>query len=127
MEGFRLLTVRHDGNAVTAVLPYRHFLGQEYREGLKHDYRQLTQLGSAAVRLDLRAVEHIDGAFAGLLVQLARGLADGGGRLTVEASPSLAELFRITRLDRLFEVLVGPGDTRTAGPAEPNAAADRGA
>lgn len=105
MEGFRFLTVLPNRNAVCAVLPYRELCGEEYREGLEHDYRRLIQLGVAAVRLDLRAVEFIDGAFVGPLVLFARRLAAGGGRLTVEASPNLAELFRILKLDLLFEVL----------------------
>ncbi len=115
MEGLRLPTAHADGSTVFAALPHRQLMGQEYREGLEHDYRRLSQSGATAIRLDLRAVEFIDGAFPGRLVGLARAVAAKRGRLTVEASPNLAEIFRITKLDRLLEVVWDDGP-QAAGP-----------
>lgn len=126
VEGFRVLTVHPNGDTVIAVLPHHRLLGLEYREGLEHDYLRLSQLGGTAVRLDLRAVEYIDGAFLGLLIKLVKGLAAGDGRLTVEVSDNLAEILRITKMDRLFEVVRGPGDAGAAGQAEPAAEAEGG-
>jgi anti-anti-sigma regulatory factor len=124
VEDFRLLAVHSGGDTVFAVLPHRQLMGQEYREQLEHDFRRLSQLGAAAVRLDLRAVEFIDGAFTGLLIRLVRALAAGGACLTVEASPNLVEVFQIIKLDRLFEVIPWKGETASAGSAEPPAPDD---
>lgn len=113
---FRLLTVRVEGDVAVAVIPCRRLMGHEYRDRLEDDFRRLSCLGVAAVRLDAGAVEFIDGEFPGLLIGLAKGMAAGGGRLTVEASAGLAEIFRVTNLDRLFAVVAAG---RVMGPAEP--------
>ncbi|MFO0968761.1 MAG: STAS domain-containing protein [Gemmataceae bacterium] len=120
MEGLRLLTARSDGDTLFAVLPQRELIGEEYREGLAHDFSRLSQSEVAAIRLDLQAVEFIDGAFMGLLLRLVRSLLARGERLTVVASDHLREVLQITRFDRLFEVI-------PAVPLEAAASPGRGA
>lgn len=109
MEELRLLTARAEGGTIHAALPLSRVMGRACRDGLEHDCRLLAETGAVAVRLDLRAVAFIDGAFFGVLVGLARDLRRAGGRLTVEASADLADVLRVTRLDRLIEVVGGPG------------------
>ena len=117
MYEFRLLTVRFDGHTLHAVLPYTRLIGHWYREGLTEDFGQLPEFGASVIRIDLRSVESIDGYFLRPLITLAKSLAAVGARLTVEVSPKMEEVLRITRLDRLFEVVGGAGEMRTADPA----------
>jgi anti-anti-sigma regulatory factor len=119
VDGFRLINVRLDGDTLHAILPYPRMLGQDYREELGQDFSRLCELRAAVVRLDLSAVDYIDGFFPGLVIRLARSLAAAGRQLTVEASPNLEPVFRLTKLDRMFEVVSGAGKTGQASSAEP--------
>jgi anti-anti-sigma regulatory factor len=114
---FRLLTVRFDGHTLHAVLPYTRLIGHWYREGLDEDLDRLPRFGASVVRLDLRSVEFIDGYFLRPLIILAKSLATVEAQLIVEVSPKMEEVLRITRLDRLFEVVGGAGEMHTADPA----------
>jgi anti-anti-sigma regulatory factor len=125
MDDFRILNVRLDGDTVLAVLPCRQLAGQEYREDLRHDYRRLCELPAAVIRLDLRSVEYIDAYFTSPLILLAKSLGKAKRRLTVQASANLEEVFRITKLDHLFEMVSGTGNTSEEKPAEQAVAADR--
>ena len=110
MRVFHLLTVRFDGNTLHAEVPYSQLIGPECINNLIDDFEQLCEFGASVVRLDLRSVQFIDGRFAGTLIVLVRSLTKVGARLTVQASHDLEEVFRITKLDQLFEVIGRDGE-----------------
>jgi len=62
--------------------------------------------------LDLSRVGYLSSAALGMLLGLARAVAERGGRLKLAGlSPENRELFRITRLDGVFDICE---DVRTA-------------
>ena len=55
--------------------------------------------------LDFSNVEHLSSAALGVLIKLNRQVADAGGRLKLsDISPPIFEVFRITRLNKLFDI-----------------------
>jgi anti-anti-sigma regulatory factor len=117
VEGFRLLNVYLKGGTLHATLACPRLVGPEYAEALEEDLGRLHSLGSGTVWLDLRGVAFVDNRFAGLIIGLWCSLAAAGRRLTVQARPPLANVFRVTKLDQLFEMINGPDSTAQADPA----------
>lgn len=59
--------------------------------------------GARHVVLDVQNVRSIDSACVGVLVELLRSVQDRGGRVAlVHAGDNIEQLFRLTKLDRLF-------------------------
>ena len=111
MEACRLLSVRFEGDVLYAALPHGRLLGQEFED----DCRRLSGCGAPVVRLDLRTVEIIDGDFFVPVLRLAKSLGEAGARLDVVLSADLAEVCRITRLDRLLRITGPDGSPTTDG------------
>ncbi len=104
MEVYQLLIVDHSHDEIVASLPHRQLIGPEDRERLAGDFQRLCESNASIIKLDLRVLEFIDGHFPGMLVALARNLAAAGSRLTVNVSPDIAEVLKITKLDQLVEL-----------------------
>ena len=57
------------------------------------------------IAMDLFAIEFIDSSGLGGLLSILRSLSEGGGDLRLAAPSTVVEsLFRITRMNRVFEV-----------------------
>ena len=55
--------------------------------------------------LSFQNVEHLSSAALGMLIQLHHKVEEGNGRLILaEIIPSIFEVFKITRLNKLFEI-----------------------
>jgi anti-sigma B factor antagonist len=55
--------------------------------------------------IDLGGVEYLASSVLGKLINLKKRLGAGGGRLSLQhVHPDLVEVFRITRLDRVFDL-----------------------
>lgn len=55
--------------------------------------------------LDIQNVRHMDSACVGTMVETLNKLANAGGRIALaNAGNSIANLFRLTRLDRVFPI-----------------------
>jgi len=59
---------------------------------------------SGPIRIDLSAVRYLDSAFLSALVRLRRRLPETAVEIVVEGE-SLRRIFRITQLDRLFDLV----------------------
>ena len=71
--------------------------------------RELDEIVGGADRIKLllsfATVEHLSSAALGMLIRLNQKITDRNGRLVLaEISPDIFEVFKITRLDRLFEI-----------------------
>ena len=55
--------------------------------------------------IDLSEVQHLASPMLGKLINLKKRLGGGGGRLGLQhVHPDLLQVFRITRLDRVFDL-----------------------
>ncbi|MFM9058920.1 MAG: STAS domain-containing protein [Planctomycetaceae bacterium] len=89
-------------------------LDAEGAEPLAQEIDRLLRAGEHIVRLDLAAVTFVSSAGIGALGAAHRKLRSAGGRLeVVAASPQVATVLKLTRLD----TLIGPGASATAAPA----------
>ncbi len=66
---------------------------------------ELTETGACDFVLDLHAVQFMDSACLGCLVEALNRLASRGGRIALaNGNHSVQYLFRLTRLDRVFAI-----------------------
>lgn len=107
-DSYQLLEVESRGNTLVAVLPTPRPSGDSIRDKLRHDFALLATQAPDCVELDLRTVEYMDGAITTQLIQLWKRLKDRETRLIIVPTQPLAEIFEITKLDRLFEVVDVP-------------------
>lgn len=104
-DSYQILQVQSRGDVVLAWLNESRVIGDLVRDRLRHDFNLLADRTESCVELDLRSVEYLDGALTSQLVFLWKRLKDRQARLVVVPTRTLAEIFEITKLDRLFEVV----------------------
>lgn len=87
-----------------AVLPLSTILGHDLSQALRWDFERLVPCAPDSILLNFRQVEFIDGSFFCRVLELRRELQEHSFGLTVQLSPSLAEVARVTKLDQLLEL-----------------------
>ncbi|GIW86507.1 MAG: hypothetical protein KatS3mg108_0831 [Isosphaeraceae bacterium] len=99
------VTVR--GPTTVVELLDREIVRDEAIDALAQQLNQLVEEGGHRdLLLDFGAVEFLSSAALSRLIQIKKKLSGVGGRLRLCAmEPDLREVFRITRLDTVFEIL----------------------
>jgi anti-anti-sigma factor len=137
----RLLQVEPDEDGAVVRLACTHLLDEQTLTRLRAEFRAfLDKSEGRQVTLDMSKVEHVSSAALAALISFHAGLHKRGGTLRLGGqphrlllNPSVAEVFRLTRLHSLFgldprpgapEVLAPPSDAddRAASPPAPKAA-----
>ena len=93
-------------HAPTARLPLSGELDVTNAEAIRAEIDGITDAHpGAAVSLDLTAVTFVDSSALGALVgALQHARKQGGDVVVTGLTPSVAKIFRVTGLDRVFEV-----------------------
>jgi anti-sigma B factor antagonist len=61
--------------------------------------------GSVKLLLDFKNVEHLSSAALGMLINLEKEVSQAKGRLMLsDINPQIYEVFKITRLNKMFEI-----------------------
>ncbi|WP_020470241.1 STAS domain-containing protein [Zavarzinella formosa] len=107
-DTYRLLRVRAIGDELLAVAPVTNLHGNPDADSFRADLRILENCLAKRVRLDVGEVTIIDGSFMAAVVKLWKILHARAVEFTVTASTPLAEIMAITKLDKLFPVIVVP-------------------
>jgi len=94
------------GPALVVVLKPKHLLDIVSVERMGAGLKELIDRSQGMpVVLDFSRVSHLSSAALGLLISLQRRFARQDGRLVLAGlSSDLQEIFRITKLDRLFDI-----------------------
>jgi anti-anti-sigma factor len=93
-----------DGFVVVSFLE-KNCLGEATVAELDAEFGRLACGSALTILLDLSHVEHLDSASFKVIIRLRRVLKKRGGSLILCAlPPTLAEVFRITKLDQFFSV-----------------------
>jgi len=94
------------GPALVVVLKPKHLLDIVSVERMGAGLKELIDRSQGMpVVLDFSRVSHLSSAALGLLISLQRRFARQDGRLVLAGlSSDLQEVFRITKLDRLFDI-----------------------
>ncbi len=73
-------------------------------EEFKNEIATLIQQGKRTILLNLSKVNFIDSCGLGALISIFKSLTDKGWLGLCEATPNVADLFKLTRMDRLFDI-----------------------
>ncbi len=71
---------------------------------LKHQIAQLLDDGATRIVLDLSAVTFMDSSSLGALVSLLKMVGNRGDLIIAGAKGIVADLFKLTRMDRVFRM-----------------------
>ncbi|WP_039018703.1 STAS domain-containing protein [Halocynthiibacter namhaensis] len=81
----------------------------------KDKMRKLTEFGPDKIELNLASVEFIDSSGLGAVVASMKQLPMGKTLCLLDLTPTVAKVFRLTRMDSVFEIRTSnatDGDTR---------------
>ncbi|MBX3026120.1 STAS domain-containing protein [bacterium] len=70
--------------------------------------------GHGLIALDLSSVDFIDSSGLGAIVSALKHLGDRGDLVIVGAKPAVHNLFRLTRMDKVFRMYGGEADAIAA-------------
>jgi anti-anti-sigma factor len=100
-----LLAISEKDGFLVASFRVKNCLGSEAIAELCTECGQLAGGSKLTVLLDCSRIEHLDSGSLKVILRLHRTLKKRGGGLTLCAlPPTLAEVFRITKLDQFFSV-----------------------
>lgn len=97
--------VQRDGITVVSLLESKIVSEEAIQELGQQLYQLVESGGHRNLLLDFREVQYLSSAALGKLIQLKKKLGPVTGKLKLcSISPDLLEVFRITRLDTVFEI-----------------------
>ncbi|MBI1390971.1 MAG: anti-sigma factor antagonist [bacterium] len=95
---------RDDDGPVTIL----HFSEEEQLrspESLQSYFSELVEENRVRIIIDLENVSYVSSAVLGVLITLCKDFKDRGGAVKLlNAQPTVSNVLRMTRLDRLFEM-----------------------
>ena len=97
---------RRDGSGETFVFAFpQAILDTENLEDVKEQLFALAEERPARLLLNFRKVEYVSTVALGVLITLHKKMEAQGGRLVLcFVDPEIYELFKLTKLDRLFRI-----------------------
>jgi anti-sigma B factor antagonist len=100
------LNVRRQGNVCVVELQDRKILEEVVINQIGERLSEVVESESEPrILLDFRAVEHLSSAALGMLITLHRQVVDRQGKLALaNIHPQIFEVFKITRLNKLFNI-----------------------
>ena len=100
------ITVHQAGNVSVVELADRKILDEPVINEIGERLRELAATGpSPRLLIDFKNVEHLSSAALGVLITLNRQVGDQQGQLVLaNIHPQIYEVFKITRLNRLFNI-----------------------
>jgi anti-sigma B factor antagonist len=105
MKSNSLLEISEKDGLVVASFRVKNCLGSEAISELSTECGPLAGGSNLTVLFDFSRIEHLDSGALKVILRLHRALKKRGGSLTLcGLPPTLAEVFRITKLDQHFSV-----------------------
>ncbi|MCI0499124.1 MAG: STAS domain-containing protein [Planctomycetales bacterium] len=100
------LKVEYFGSVVVATLTDEKILDEAQLKGLEGSFMPLiTQTPAIQLVVDFSSVQFLTSSVLGLLIRISKKVYENHGRLRLcSIRPKILEVFRITRLDKIFEI-----------------------
>ncbi|HWB19962.1 MAG TPA: STAS domain-containing protein [Phycisphaerales bacterium] len=100
-----LARVEPVGSVAVATFTVTHLSREQGAESLTELLDGLMNMGASHLILDIQNVQYMDSACLGSLVAALNRMAASGGQIAlVNTATSVQDLFRMTRLDRVFPI-----------------------
>ena len=90
---------------VLVVRPLERRLDAAVTQEFKQHMSARVQAGHRRIALDLGEVEFVDSSGLGSIISLLKAVGENGNVVVFGAGTSVAALFRLTRMDRIFPML----------------------
>jgi len=97
------LQTEHHGDYTLARLPVTR-LDATAAPGLRSATADLANQGFFRIVLDLAGVEFVDSSGLGALIHMHKSLESRGRLVLCNVDPKVAQLFKVTRLQRVFAI-----------------------
>ena len=91
-----------DGKLVVQILETR--LGADKAESFKQTLGQYPMAGHRRLILALSRVDFVDSSGLGAILSFRKQLGDDGGLVIFGATESVGDMFKLTRMDRVFAI-----------------------
>jgi anti-sigma B factor antagonist len=100
------IAVEYDKNATIVTLTDERILDEREVQALANSLMPLVEEADAInLVIDFGNVKFLTSAALGLLIRVSKKVYESGGQLKLcSINPMIFEIFRITRLDRVFDI-----------------------
>lgn len=100
------IAVSYTENAIVADLAMEKILEETDINALENSLMPLVEQNSAVnLIIDFSGVQFLSSAVLGLLIRVSKKVYESQGQLKLSGiNPKILEVFRITRLDKVFEI-----------------------
>ena len=100
------LSLEYRGQVVIATLTDEKILDEDQLQGLEGSFLPLVEkTPGVQLIIDFSNVKFLTSAVLGLLIRISKKVYEAEGTLRLcSIGPKILEVFRITRLDRIFEI-----------------------
>ena len=106
------LSLEFRGPVVIATLTDEKILDEDQLQGLEGSFLPLIdQTPQIQLIIDFSNVKFLTSSVLGLLIRISKRVCETEGTLRLcSISPKIMDVFRITRLDKIFEIMSGVDD-----------------
>ncbi len=106
------LEIEYCGDVVVATLTDERILEDEQIQALEGSFMPLIeQTDNIQLIIDFSNVKFLTSSVLGLLIRISKKVYEKNGKLRLCAiNPKIMEVFRITRLDKIFEIFSDKDD-----------------
>jgi anti-sigma B factor antagonist len=105
---------RHTTGNVLVAKTYEHRVDARLAAEFKQELFAVIDAGHPLIALDLSEVDLIDSSGLGAIVSALKQLKGRGDLVIVGAKPAVANLFRLTRMDKVFRMFPRADDAVAA-------------
>jgi len=111
----------HQQMGVLIVKPLEQRLDAAVVQEFKQHFAGRVQEGHRLIAIDLEAVEFIDSSGLGGIISVLKAVGEAGNVAVFGVDAQVATLFRLTRMDRIFPILVSAAEALKALTGKPPA------
>ena len=106
------LQVEYHGSVIVTTLTDEKILEDSQIQGLEGSFLPLIEQNDAIqLIIDFSKVKFLTSSVLGLLIRISKKVYEKSGKLRLCAiDPKIMEVFRITRLDKIFEIFTDQDD-----------------
>jgi anti-sigma B factor antagonist len=99
-----MMLAQHKNGSLVIVKPLERRLDADSSRYFKEKMAEIINRGESQILLNLSEVQFVDSSGLGALLSLLRQLGEGGNLMLCGIAENVMNLFRLTRLNRVFQI-----------------------